>query len=112
MRDSAHFSNGRKTIRGPRVDLRAPSRTNSSALTRCDAVIRTAQTMKAFNKGEHVKLTARFAAAIARNRRGKLAYWTTRKGVVQNINSYNVYVIWEGNKGKEMLPIKAVERVA
>lgn len=67
--------------------------------------------MKAFNKGDAVKLTTRFATVL--NARPKNhADWLKRTGVVRSINNYNVLVIWDGVNTQETLPIKAVELIA
>jgi hypothetical protein len=61
-----------------------------------------------FEHGDMVKLTDRFAAALVAGKH--VVDWTARRGVVYRSNDHEVFVIWQGRRTAEPLPVKAVEK--
>ena len=66
--------------------------------------------MIAFLPGEQVRLTSRFAAVLNKSTKRRVD-WLGRKGVVRRCNSRSAYIVWEGCKSIDPVPVKGVERV-
>jgi hypothetical protein len=65
--------------------------------------------MTLFQRGDPVTLTPKFAATLARNPKTRVD-WKSRRGIVHRCNEHSVYVVWDGNRASETLPVKAVTR--
>ncbi len=65
--------------------------------------------MKEFSLGDSVKLTHRFACALMRSKHR--IDWRVRVGTVKAVNSYEVFILWDGRKTPEAFPLKGVERI-
>jgi hypothetical protein len=65
--------------------------------------------MTPFTPGQQVKLTGNLLKARMQTRR---IDWLKRRGAVSHCNNYSVYVVWNGCKSAEELPVRAVEVAA
>lgn len=55
----------------------------------------------------------RLAASLAENPRSACRVdWVSREGVVHHMNGHAVFIIWDGVKRQDQLPIKGVEKVS
>jgi hypothetical protein len=64
-----------------------------------------------FIKGQRVRLTPKYAAALNKRKRNRID-WTTREGNVHS-NSRNgiVHIKWDGHRSWESVPRQGVELV-
>jgi hypothetical protein len=64
--------------------------------------------MTPFVPGDSVKLTNRFAAVLSSTPRAKHD-WKKRRGVIRKCNSKIAYVVWDGTRSMDPLPVSVVE---
>ena len=69
--------------------------------------------MNGLSVGDRVKLTDRYASVLMRSNgpKPKVMDWKARRGEVCRLNSYSVFVLWDGRRSPDPFPYKAVEKV-
>jgi len=62
-----------------------------------------------FARGDHVKLTARYANALCNSIKTKHVDWRGRRGVVRACNATQVAIMWPGRTSPDRVEVNGVE---